>query len=727
MNISFYNKVNDRRPSRTLTIDQFLKDIKDEKYFDLITRIRNAKGKDRKALKPKILPGVTLSALFEGNKTDATIKAHSGFICIDIDNIQDPNEIKEELAADECVYSVFTSCSGRGVAAIFKIDGNRHREAFYGISNYLYEKYGFISDTSCVNPSRFRFVSSDADIYINTDAIDSPFYESLKEENTYQGDEIIDSKQIEKLVSDLEAHQINLTEEYGSWVKVCYSLISELGKDARGLFHRISKIDPRYNETECNRLFSGCLRSRKGANDNGCTIGTFLWYCKQYNLVVNDNQRDEFNSFDEEPVFERIDAKNVNKNRKDNRQKITPLLIVENFFSSKNIRRNEVTKFCENEHGDQLEETDINTFYIDCKKRKSTVSKSLVTDYLFSHYTKSYNPFIDFFDKVEPVNPVNDDLIEKLFWSLNPQIRKTEHEPCLSLFKKWLLQIYASVYRAGDLDLMLILIGGKNCGKTYFFDHLLPKPLRKNYYSRISNFPTNEADAKAQVCENLLLFRDELTPLSSGKNSSFQKYILSGTHETYRAPYGKGSLKREKYAVCCGAGNDYQILPNDGSNRRYFAISINKRDKEVYDQIVEDTSFRLWGQLKFIWESVPKSKRRDLYRISDEEIEYLSELGQFKEPDVIGDIILRHFKKSEGRANYITAGEAYAHLPSNIHSKVNINQFGKHINSAFPDCRIRKKIGGKVKTVYLLDRLQDSVTMDMSSRPDLNEPTLAVV
>ena len=75
--------------------------------------------------------------------------------------------IKTMLSADPYVYACFTSVSGTGLCVLFKIDPDRHLDAFNAIADYLIKKYQIIIDPSGKDVSRPRYVSWDPYIHIN--------------------------------------------------------------------------------------------------------------------------------------------------------------------------------------------------------------------------------------------------------------------------------------------------------------------------------------------------------------------------------------------------------------------------------------------------------------------------------------------------------------------------------------------------------------------------------
>ena len=337
------------------------------------------------------------------------------------------------------------------------------------------------------------------------------------------------------------------------------------------------------------------------------------------------------------------------------------LKAVHEHISTVELKRNLVTNRIEQNGIVELDDIGMNSLYLYIKSRKHSVTKTLVTDYCMSNRVDSYHPFRDFFNSIEPIN--SEDYITKLFNSLNlsfpdqaieininEEIKKINpKEICFSLFKKWLLQFPASSFEVGPLDIMMIFVGPKNNGKTYFFENLLPQQIRDKYITIISDFPKKEEDAKMMLCNSLMILLDDLSG-TGGKSAAWQKQILSSQYLSYRAPYGRNILKNRRYAVLCATANDEKVIPNEEGNRRKFPLRVDKRDKKAFDQIANDPEMRLWREIKGLWKSVGegKGKKRDLFRVNETEIAYMSSLLDFTELDPAKEIINKYFEASDG-------------------------------------------------------------------------------
>jgi hypothetical protein len=131
------------------------------------------------------------SGVFEERK-DAGLKQHSGFIVLDIDDLSNPNEVKQTLSLDSYVYSCWLSPSGKGVKALVKInDSTRHREHFFAIENYFDNHYNIVVDPTGKNVSRACYESYDSELYLNEDSETFTAYVSEEKKESKPKQELI--------------------------------------------------------------------------------------------------------------------------------------------------------------------------------------------------------------------------------------------------------------------------------------------------------------------------------------------------------------------------------------------------------------------------------------------------------------------------------------------------------------------------------------------------------
>ena len=143
-NCSFFKTHKDVVPRTTIHLDNFLDNVKNGTYEDQVTNVRIGK------VKKETLECITLSGEFSRRNAD-NITKHSGFICMDIDQQNNPDlqTKRQALIEDKYTYSVFTSTGGYGLAVLFRIDSEKHLDAFIGLSKYIADNYHLIVDESC--------------------------------------------------------------------------------------------------------------------------------------------------------------------------------------------------------------------------------------------------------------------------------------------------------------------------------------------------------------------------------------------------------------------------------------------------------------------------------------------------------------------------------------------------------------------------------------------------
>lgn len=125
----------------------------------------------------KRLPAVTFSGKF-GIRSCDKLKAHSGLICADLDNLGDRLErVRATLAKDPHVYGLFASPTGDGLKAAYRgpvCEGDaQHKAAFKAVAAHVKQTTGVEIDAT-PDSSRLCFVSYDPETVINPAAVELP-------------------------------------------------------------------------------------------------------------------------------------------------------------------------------------------------------------------------------------------------------------------------------------------------------------------------------------------------------------------------------------------------------------------------------------------------------------------------------------------------------------------------------------------------------------------------
>jgi hypothetical protein len=124
-------------------------------------------GKDAADALKKRLPGVTPSGRF-AKRASTKILTHSGILCVDVDDLDDPAALREKLKSDRHVLAAFVSPTGSGLKVWLRIlpDASLHHTSFLAAQRHLKEVHGVDIDEGCKDVARLCFVSDDPNIFI---------------------------------------------------------------------------------------------------------------------------------------------------------------------------------------------------------------------------------------------------------------------------------------------------------------------------------------------------------------------------------------------------------------------------------------------------------------------------------------------------------------------------------------------------------------------------------
>lgn len=150
------------------SVDFCLKRIKEGDSKEIIERVRVEPDKNKRNDIKKELPAVCFSGKFTRRADDAIIE-HSGFMCLDFDDYDSEEAMKEEknrIIQDDYVYSCFVSPSGEGLKVLVRIpkDIDDHKRYFNALKDHFGSEH---FDSTSKNISRVCYESYDDDLYIN--------------------------------------------------------------------------------------------------------------------------------------------------------------------------------------------------------------------------------------------------------------------------------------------------------------------------------------------------------------------------------------------------------------------------------------------------------------------------------------------------------------------------------------------------------------------------------
>ncbi|WP_222166863.1 BT4734/BF3469 family protein [Edaphocola aurantiacus] len=177
--ISIFSNARSKVPAGVISFNEALQRITDGTYENEITELRNITDKKQRSEFKKALPAVTWSGTFAKRSADA-LTDYTGFICIDIDDLDNVESVKLQLTEDDIFLAAcFVSPSGNGLKLVFytQADYSKHLEVFEALKGYLFSKYSLVIDESGKDVCRLCFLSYDPEAYVNNSpyAIDQQF------------------------------------------------------------------------------------------------------------------------------------------------------------------------------------------------------------------------------------------------------------------------------------------------------------------------------------------------------------------------------------------------------------------------------------------------------------------------------------------------------------------------------------------------------------------------
>jgi hypothetical protein len=259
--VTIFKNIQDISEPHFVSVDVVLEAIRSGRYKDKIEKIRACSDENKIRSLKADLPCALFAGEFakpiekqwdNGNKyishrDDKSLTNHSGFVPIDIDDVDDIQAAKEDLINNPYIYALWTSSSGKGLHGLIRIgDGNKHTQHYKALLESIPNL-----DPTARNPSRVLYLSYDPDIYINTSS--STFYNIVQEEEQkasalHIGDGYTDYRKIDiasrmiRLSNDGEKHHVllkaaNLLGGYVATKYIEYDIAKEI------LIHEISKKD----------------------------------------------------------------------------------------------------------------------------------------------------------------------------------------------------------------------------------------------------------------------------------------------------------------------------------------------------------------------------------------------------------------------------------------------------------------------------------------------------
>lgn len=671
--ISFFEKeIKQVIPNKTVTAGEILKNIKEGKWKKEIEKIRSLSDKVQKISK-SYLPYVTWSGTFKKRNNDE-LKEWSGILCIDIDNVETYNETFATICNDEYTLAAFASPTGTGIKVLWKIGTPEfHNKLKNGIILYCKSQWKTEIDNT-FDVSRPCFISYDPQCYVNEDSTvygsalitDTETSKPVTQPVHIEKSQLKDLQRAEDIVTQCEQNQIDITSDYNEeWQLIAFSLAT-FGEAGRALFHRISAINGEYDAEQTDKKFTDALQKGKFK-----TPAKFFVIAKDYGIVPQKQKKKQTtdNSVSEEELNEaRIVAAEAQKrdaqnaNRKKRMILKTEQYLNEHYDIRNNIIKNEfeISKKDKNEW-DKLNENNLFREFM-YNGVPFTISQTLCL--LRSDFVPRYNPFHDYFNKLELYNPESEP--DYLNWLANCVTADSQEQFNYHL-KKQMVRVVACALNENyyNKHCFTLVSEEQHIGKSKFIEFLVPEKLKEYYLEN----PAIDKDGMLALGKNIIINLDELANFSRHDINQMKAYI-SKSFIKLRPAYEKKEELYPRVSSFFGTTNRTEFLSDETGSVRWLNFKVSKFDFKKYlaEKNIINNCYR---QALHLYK-----QGTDSYLLNQEDIISNEERNKdFQVPIAERDLLLKYFYPGTEQKHdvFLTATEIAAHISVKANGQIKIS------------------------------------------------------
>lgn len=280
MKFSLFKNAFSESPLQTVSLEEFLDDIKSGHWEKQITKLRSIKSRDQQFKKVKgALPAVTVSGIFNNRHKavplNKKLKKASGLICIDIDRKDNPKMRLKDII-DPQALAEFISCSGEGKKIIYRCDpvttASEHRRVYDAVIKRLEDKGITIKvDPVVKSISSLQYVTWDPDLNHNpkTKLVIHPLPAPKIKKREYSGTEL---EQLHVYIDALDGKSI--TDEYEDWMLIMFGLSCTFGEAGREVLHKLAESYKNYSREENDEFYDACLERDFSTIEKPITVST---------------------------------------------------------------------------------------------------------------------------------------------------------------------------------------------------------------------------------------------------------------------------------------------------------------------------------------------------------------------------------------------------------------------------------------------------------------------
>lgn len=346
-------------------------------------------------------------------------------------------------------------------------------------------------------------------------------------------------------------------------------------------------------------------------------------------------------------------------------------------------------------------------------------SKQKAIDLIKSDFSMKFDPFIDYFERLDPFKSTEPDYIDQLANHIKVNTKSHLQTDFNKHFKKQLVRTVKCAIdeRYFNKHAFILVQQMQNGGKSTFIRYLCPPELQRYYTEEIGE----DKDGLIALCENFIINMDELSTLNRIEINHL-KTMISKIQVKVRPPFEKKAMPQPRRASFFGSTNDMQFLTDPTGSVRWICFEIDTIDWK-YTTIPIN---RVWAQAYHLLNT-----GFDCQITKEEQMENEHRNREFRVTTVEKEIIIKHFEPAVkgaptnemGDIVFKTATDIINFIQNKISGPVRIKpeQIGK-VMSELGYTKEQKRVGNNPVRGYYMREYFEHVTnkVDITELPKPN-------
>lgn len=398
---------------------------------------------------------------------------------------------------------------------------------------------------------------------------------SFTQGDSKSGKAMSDYEYADLIVSRIEQSQVDVTKDEVDWTNILLGFATTFGEQGRDFAHRVSRFwvknGKSYDREEVDRKYDWCLANGRSK----LTVATFIKIVQDYGVDTTMPP----GCYPEGMEM----SKPVGQGKKTKDEQ--PLVIqVRDFLNQMaEFRYNVVREVVEvrnlNQPTDWEMMTDriFDTLFTKLHTAGIKVKKGDLDSYLKSDgFSPAYDPILSYFESLPKWDPSQPDYISEFFGYIKIDESDEYAELSRRLMRKWFLNTIALMTHVSqDNQLVMVLLGNQNVGKTHFCKHILPPGLREYFHTIQPNTPLDKDQMLALSYYSIILLDEFKIDI---KSSNAWKAMTSTAKTEIRSAYSHNPKIRIRIASFVATGNDVNYLYEEQGSRRFFNVSVKSTE-----------------------------------------------------------------------------------------------------------------------------------------------------